>query len=367
MIETSARTDLTLRDIVARPVNVPMRRPLATASGAITSVSLVLIDVTTQGGITGHAYLFSFFDRVSRAMCEILAEMAALLRDGPIAPAGVRANIARRFRLIGLDGITNMCAAGVDVACWDIVAKEQGLPLARLLGGDINPIRAYNSNGLGIMKASKAVIEAQQLIEEGFTAIKLRLGHTTLESDLKVVRAVRKAIPDNVLLFTDYNQGLTLVEARRRCAALDGEGIAWIEEPIRHDDYAGYAALADATTTPIQIGENFVGPRAMAQAIASGACDYVMPDLERIGGVSGWLEAAALANTAGIPMSTHLFPEVSAQLMCVTATAHFLEYVDWACPILAEPLRITESHGIPAKSPGVGLAWNEAAVTKHLA
>lgn len=365
MIETSARTDLTLRDIVARPVNVPMRRPLTTASGALQSVALVLIDVHTDAGITGHAYLFSFFDRSSKAMCEILSDMAALLAGKSIAPAGIRAALAQRYKLIALDGIINMCAAGIDVAAWDILAKAHELPLAGLLGAEVRPIPAYNSNGLGIMKASKSVDEAQELVDEGFGAIKLRLRHATLEQDLKVVRAVRKAIPDDVLLMSDYNQGLTLAEARRRCAALDGEGLYWIEEPLRHDDYGGAAALAAATTTPIQIGENFVGARAMAQAIAAGAADYMMPDLERIGGVSGWIEAAALANTAGIPLSTHLFPEVSAHLMCVTPTAHYLEYVDWANPILAEPIRIHASCALPSNNPGVGLAWNEEAVTKY--
>ena len=103
-----------------------------------------------------------------------------------------------------------------------------------------------------------------------------------------------------------------------------------MEEPIRHDDYRRQRALARELETPIQIGENFSETSAMAAALAAGAADYVMPDLERIGGVTGWLRAAALAATHRIEMSSHLYSEVSAHLLAATPTCHFLEYMDWA-------------------------------------
>src|SRR5207253_84519 len=105
---------------------------------------------------------------------------------------------------------------------------------------------------------------------------------------------------------------LTVAEATKRAHLIDEEGgVDWIEEPIRADDFAGAARLAREIATPIQLGENFMGPEQMAQAIAAGACDFVMPDAQRIGGVTGWLRAAALAQGAGMEMSSHLFPEVS--------------------------------------------------------
>ena len=135
---------------------------------------------------------------------------------------------------------------------------------------------------------------------------------------------------------------------------------------MRADDYAGCARVAAAAATPIQIGENAWGARDMQKALAAAACDYFMPDLGRIGGVTGWLRAAALAETHGMPMSTHLFPEVSAHLMAVTPTAHWLEYVDWASPILAAPLEIRDGAAIVPDRPGNGLAWNEEAVRRYL-
>ncbi|MGZ5104986.1 MAG: enolase C-terminal domain-like protein, partial [Usitatibacter sp.] len=123
--------------------------------------------------------------------------------------------------------------------------------------------------------------------------------------------------------------------------------------------------LARELRTPIQIGENFSQPHSMEAALAAGACDYAMPDLERIGGVTGWMRAAALAQVHGIEMSSHLFPEVSAHLLAVTPTAHWLEYVDWAAPVLAEPMRVTDGVVDIPNRPGNGLAWDAGAVEKY--
>ena len=146
---------------------------------------------------------------------------------------------------------------------------------------------------------------------------------------------------------------------------LDGEDVYWLEEPIRHDDYTGYACLKRELKTPIQIGENFSLPSSMEAALAADAATYVMPDLERIGGVTGWQRAATLAATKHIKMSSHLFPEVSAHLLTATPTCHFLEYVDWADRIVREPLRIVDGNAIVPDRPGNGLVWDDAAVERY--
>jgi mandelate racemase len=206
--------------------------------------------------------------------------------------------------------------------------------------------------------------EAEKLVGGGFRAIKLRLGYPTARRDLAALYAVRKRLGDEVGVMVDYNQALSSAEALERGRALDAENIVWIEEPIRHDDYSGCALLARELKTPVQLGENFSGSSAMATALSVKACDFVMPDLERIGGVSGWQRAAALAVVHGVEMSSHLFPEVSAHLLAATPTRHFLEYVDWADKIVQQPLRIIGGNAIVADQPGNGLVWDTAAV-KH--
>lgn len=356
---------LTLRALRARGVEVPMKLPLGTSAGTIRSAPLLLVDLETEEGVTGRSWLFCYFPAAAAAIAAVLGEIERSVKGERVAPADLWEKLARHFRLIGVQGIVRMAMAAFDVACWDALAIAAGKPLVALLGGEPRPIPAYNSNGLGLMAPGAAADEAEKLLERGFRAVKLRLGNATLEADLAAVRAVRRRLPEDVKLMVDFNQALSLDEALRRGRAIDGEGIYWIEEPIRHDDYRGCAELARELATPVQIGENFSLPQAMAEAIEAGACDYVMPDLERIGGVTGWRRAASLAQEHGLPMSSHLFPEASAHLLAVTPTCHFLEYVDWASAILAEPLSIVDGSAIIPDRPGTGMVWDEKAVKRY--
>jgi mandelate racemase len=229
-------------------------------------------------------------------------------------------------------------------------------------------VKAYNSNGLWLQPPKTLAEEAIALRDEGgFTALKLRLGREHPSDDLAAISAVRSAVGDDIELMADFNQGLHIGEALQRCHMIDGEGLAWIEEPIVYDNLDGYAQLTAELNTPIQIGENFYGPRDLHTALQRKACDLVMPDFMRIGGVTGWLRASALAGAAGVPMSTHLYPEVAAHVMRVTETAHWLEWQDWADPILQKsyPIRDGLLH-IPDVA-GVGIEWNEEAVKASLA
>jgi len=356
---------LTLRRIRSVGVEVPMKLPLGTSAGTIRSAPLLLIDVETEEGVTGRAYLFCYLPAVAPAIAGMLGEIERAVTGEHIAPAELWEKLARRFKLIGVQGIVRMAMSGFDVACWDALGVASGKPLVALLGGSRRRVAAYNSNGLGLMAPEAAADEAEKLLEGGFRAVKLRLGHATLEADLAAVRAVRKRLPDSVKLMVDFNQALSVAEALRRGRALDADGVYWIEEPIRHDDFRGCAELARELRTPVQIGENFSLPEQMAEALAAKACDCVMPDLERIGGVTGWQRAASLAAEHGVPMSSHLFPEASAHLLAVTPTCHYLEYVDWADAILAEPLSVVGGAAVIPDRPGTGVVWDEKAVRRY--
>ena len=355
---------LTIRSVRTRAVSVPMRRPLRTSAQTITHAPLLLIDLQTHQGVVGRSYLFCYLASAAGALAAMVAECAGELKDGPVAPVDIGLQLAKHFRLIGHRGITNMATAGIDVACWDALAIAADQPLALLLGAQPRPIQAYNSNGLGLGDIDGLATEAGELAER-FGAVKLRLGRPDPAADLAAVRSVRRALPSGAHLMVDYNQALSGPVALDRCRPLDDEGVYWIEEPIRHDDYLGCAALANRLDTPIQIGENFQGPTAMAQSLAHRASDFVMPDLERIGGVTGWVRAAALAAAQDVPVSSHLFPEVSAHLLAATPSAHWLEYVDWASPILQEPLQIVGGHAVVPERPGHGMVWDEGAVATY--
>jgi mandelate racemase len=357
---------LTVRKLTVRAVAAPMPLPLQTASGAVSTALLVLIDLETSAGITGRAYLQSYTKASLQPIVDLVKAMGEMIEGDALAPFEIEAKLRQKFKLLGVHNIVLFAIAGIDMAVWDALAQGANLPLVTMLGGRPKPIRAYNSKGLGIMPVAKLAKEAKALLKEGFSAVKLRLGRPDPKEDVAALRAVKKAIGDDVTLMCDYNQALTVNDAILRGRMLDGEGgLHWIEEPTRADDFAGNRRIADALDTPVQIGENFMGPEQMAQALSRGACDYVMPDAQRIGGVTGWMRAAALAQGAGMEMSSHLFPEISVHLLGVTPTAHWLEYVDWAAPILAEPLSAKDGFIAIPDVPGSGIHWNEKAVAKY--
>jgi mandelate racemase len=356
---------LTVCAISAVGVEVPMTFVLGTSRGRIVKAPLLLIDVETAEGVTGRSYLWSYFPRAMVAIASLLKEVEDRTKGERVVPGELWRKLAERFALIGVQGIVRMAMAGFDIACWDALAVAAKLPLVRLLGGEPRRIPAYNSCGLGLMPKDELADEAEKLLACGFRAIKLRLGYPTLAEDLAAVHAVKKRVPADVAVMVDYNQALSLDDARERGRALDREGLAWLEDPIRHDDYAGAAMLAGELKLPVQIGEIFSLVAGMRTALDTKCCDLVMPDLERIGGVSGWRDAAALAAERDVKMSSHLYPETSAHLLAVTPTAHFLEYVDWADKVLQEPLQIIDGEAVIADRPGHGMVWDKAAVERY--
>jgi mandelate racemase len=347
---------------------VPLRRPPVAASGAIPEAPLVLLDVDTDAGVTGSSYLFAFTRGMLKPLINCVATLAELIDGDALVPYDIDAKLRRHLTLLDTPGIVGLALAGIDMAVWDALATAQGLPLVRVLGGDVQPIRAYNSCGLWIQDPASLADEAEQLLAEGdFAALKLRLGRPDFADDLAAVRQVKHRLDEDVVLMTDFNQILTVNEAILRGQALDDEGLYWIEEPVRHDNYTGCAKIAAEIRTPIQIGENLRSTMEMQQAITAEAAEYYMPDVQRIGGVTGWMRAAALAHANGLEISSHLFPEFSAHLLAVTPTCHWLEYMDWGNAILQEPFEVKNGTVLIPDRPGAGIAWDEDAVKRYLA
>ncbi|MGD9952713.1 MAG: enolase C-terminal domain-like protein [Burkholderiales bacterium] len=357
---------LTYLSIEVRTVCVPLRRPVVSKVGRYDEWPLILVDVRTKEGIVGRSYLAPYLRNAARYVVPAIRDLAAARAGRPVRPLDDFQEGRKALNLLGYEGIAMIAVAGLDMAAWDALAKAAGKPLAALLGGSTGEVPAYNSNGLWLGTELGAMgQEAAELVAEGqFQGLKLRLGRERVQEDLAAIAAVRDAVGEEVKLMVDFNQGLSLGEALHRCRALDDEGLYWLEEPIAYDNLEGCAQLARELRTPVQLGENFYGPRDLSVALQAKACDYVMPDLMRIGGVSGWLRAAPIASARGVPVSTHLYPEVCAHLMRVTETAHWLEWQDWANPILSEPFELSESRLVVPRRPGCGIEWDEKAVRR---
>ena len=358
---------LTVRDITARPVVLRLKRPVVARIATITEWPVILIDLLTDEGIIGRSYLEPYVVKAIRYLVPALNDLGALLKGRRVAPIELFDAARKSLHFVGYEGLSIIAASGLDMAAWDAVAKGVNLPLCVLLGGSIGPVRSYNSNGLWLKDPEVVTEEALELrAEGGFNGLKLRLGRERVSNDLATLDAVRKAVGEEMHLMVDFNQCLDLAEALRRCHLIDDYDLTWIEEPIVYDNLDGCAQLAAELKTPLQIGENFYGSREMHKALQKKASDLVMPDFMRIGGVTGWMRAAALAGAAGIPVSTHLYPEVAAHMMRVTETAHWLEWQDWANPILQRPYEIKDGLLHIPDVPGIGLEWNEEVVEAHL-
>jgi mandelate racemase len=208
---------------------------------------------------------------------------------------------------------------------------------------------------------------AEAWARRAFRGVKAKIGYPTVAEDVAVIRAIRKAVGDDVAVMVDYNQSLSPAEAVQRMRVLDDEGLTWVEEPTLAHDYTGHARVAHAAKTPIQCGENWWGVLDLQHALDAGASDFVMPDVMKIGGVTAWMQAAALATARNVRVSSHLWPELSAQLLSVTPTAHWLEHIDWWDPILLEPLRIVDGLSDVSGVIGSGLEWREDAVARFAA
>ena len=355
---------LTICGLRARAVNVPTERPVQTSAGEIRTALLVLIDLETEEGTTGRAYVRSYSTFAVEPLRQLVENLGATLDGAALAPLEIERKLQEMFRLLGPQGLTGIAASGIDMAAWDALARAHDLPLVELLGGVKKRVPAYGS--LRSMHPESVSEEVRELAPLGFDAYKVKIGRGDVEADLEIIRIVRGLIGDDASLAVDYNQSLSVTDAIERVRVLGEEGLYWIEEPTRADDFAGHARIAQEARTPICIGENWWGPHDVAKSLEAGACDYGMPDAMKIGGVTGWLRAAALAESSGLPLTSHVFPEISAHLLAVSPTAHRLEYLDHASPILKEPVRIEDGNALVPEGPGIGLEWDEEAIGRYL-
>ena len=355
-----------IHSITIRAVDAPIDPPLRNSLNVISRAPLVIADIQTDQGPCGTAYAFAYSPNALGPLAALTRNIGAGLIGREVAPQRIWDELQNSNRLLGTEGLVTMAISVLDMALWDALAKGAGLPLARLLGGDLTPLPAYGSlRGWG--PAMLAEEGGRAVAQLGVRAVKCKLGAPTIAGDLETVRALRKAVGDAVEIMVDYNQGLDRPEALRRGLALQAEDVRWLEEPLHVTDDAGLAWLADQLELPVQGGENWWGVTGMARSLAMRATDLCMPDVMKMGGITGFLRGMALAGAHRVPLSSHIFIEASAHLLSVSPNKQFLEHLDIAGALLREPLQITDGFAAIADRPGLGLAWDEAALQLYAA
>ena len=358
--------DLTFTKVIIRGVDVPLKNPIVAHIGTFKTWPYLCVDVLTKEGIIGKSYIGPYLKDYLPSIASCIRVLCKNYEGKKIEPHNFFQDSMKSLSLLGFKGVALYALAALDIAFWDAFSKASNKPFAKLLGGSINtPIKAYNSSGLWLIENEKIAKEAEILRKEGdFKALKLRIGRESYKHDIEAFKEVKNGAGSDTIIMSDFNMFYTTKEATRRCIELDDLGFFWFEEPIQYNQLDDMKKICETIKTPITIGENFHGPKDAYDALLKGACDMIMPDLMRIGGVSGWLKTAAISEVFNVEFSTHLYPEVSAHLMCLTPTAEWLEWVDWQNPILKEPYKISNGNIIIPDKPGFGLEWNEEVLSE---
>jgi mandelate racemase len=354
---------LVIQNLRARAVMAPLARPITTSSVSIPAAPLVLIDLFCDQGITGQAYIFGYTELVLKPLVQLFDNRSTLIKGEPVAPLALAGKLNKTFCLLGRQGLLGMALSGLDMAMWDALGKATDMPVARLLGANCEPITCYDSHGIFNPESSPQHLE--QSLELGFKAVNLKVGGGPLQADVSAIKIVREVVGPDVKIMVDYNQSLTVPEAIERIRHLEPFDLHCVEEPVRAEDLRGHADVRNACSISIQTGENWWFAGDAARAFDAGASDYAMPDIMKVGGISGWLQVAALAEAASKPVSSHLFVEASAHALAATPCRHMLEYMDIAGAMLAEPYEVSDGTVCP-RGPGLGMTWDEHAVEEHL-
>jgi L-alanine-DL-glutamate epimerase-like enolase superfamily enzyme len=368
-----------IADVRAYPVSYPIAPQNRVALGIGTAVKrdAVLVKVITDAGLVGwgEAHHGRAHTAVAKLIDTTLKQL--ILGMDPLDTSSVWEKMYRyQLASHGMGAGACLAISGIDMALWDIRGKASGLPLYRVLGGARKAIPAYAGGvSLGYQPAGALIEEARKSVEQGYKAVKLRVGDS-VERDLERLRAVRKAFGEALVILADANIGYTLEDVRKVMPAMDELGIGWLEEPFPAPDFRSYREAARLGRTPLAAGENHYTRFEFDRLIEDGAVRILQPDLSKSGGITEGLRIAALAAAAKLP----IHPHSSMTGLNHAATIHFLAAIGnggyfegdvssanrFRDELVDNPGKIDEKGCVwPLEAPGLGLEVDEHFIERH--
>ena len=350
-----------------RLVNVPLDKPVGTAIHSIQSVGSVLLSLETDEGLVGESYVFTINAVRLKAFDEMIRSFAhQVIGRDPHFVSAIWEDIWREINPGGHKGLTISALSAIDTACWDLIGKAAEQPLYKLFGACRDRIDTYASGGLWLSQSiDELLTDAEQFIQQGFRAMKIRVGSDSAATDVERVRLLREAVGPDIGLMADANQALGVKQAIRLGRRLQEFDLIWLEEPVAAYDLEGHAQVRLALEMDLASGETEYTRLGMQQMIAHRACDILMPDLQRIGGLSEMRRAAALASAHNLPISTHIFTEQSLSIAGSVPNCISVEHMPWHVTIFNEPMKIRGGQILMSDQDGLGFTFNPESIERY--
>jgi L-alanine-DL-glutamate epimerase-like enolase superfamily enzyme len=315
----------TVAEVRTRLLTAPLPRPWGPD---VPEVHVIVVEVITDDGRTGTG--FSWTPTIGATAVQALLDhdIAAFMIGRPAHPAAVWDALWAHLHEAGGGGLTTIAMAGVDLALWDLHARELGRSVPSLLGVRHRELPGYGSGVNLHYETDELLDQVRRWLATGYRAIKIKIGSPDLDRDLDRVAAIRELAGPRLALMLDANQRWDLAAAIRGVTALARFDPYWIEEPVRADDTASYVALRRRSSIPIAAGENLHHRYRFADLIMAGGIDVVQPNVVRVGGITPFLRIADLTVTSGLQLAPHLLADVSAQLAVALPGPVWVEEVE---------------------------------------
>jgi L-alanine-DL-glutamate epimerase-like enolase superfamily enzyme len=353
-------------------LQTPIRREIADSMQSFSFIEFAGVRVHTDEDVMGTGYTLT----VGAGGSVIKNALDTLLVPEIIGcdPYNVKEIWWRLYygksHWVGRAGVTTMAQAAIDVALWDIIAKKAGRPLWQVLGGcKPEDIPIYNTDA-GWLNHSEAELkdEMLKLLDEGYTALKMKVGKPDPQEDYRRVQAVRQAVGNDVILMVDVNQKWDLMTAEVWGKKLEDFNLTWLEEPLHPDDVRAHRLLREKISIPIALGEHVYTTQAFRDYIEQSAVDLIQVDVTRVGGITPWMEVAAMANVYGLRVCPHAgdMTQVHQHLVKAIPNSWYLEVVPvWTEDLFKHQARFDRGMSRTPTAPGASTDFNDAAYEKH--
>ncbi|MFM7148772.1 MAG: mandelate racemase/muconate lactonizing enzyme family protein [Gemmataceae bacterium] len=354
-------------DLLQVPLNRPRASPLEhQATGRLNHVVALVAQVHTEAGPTGLGFAYAL-QTTGRALFATLTEDLAPLLIGEDALDHERLahKVYWRLQTVGRRGLIPQAYSALDVALGDLKGKTANLPLHKLLGGARDSAEVYGSDTAWLWMSARQILEASQpYLDHGMKGIKVKVGANPSE-DFDKLHQLRETWGEEVWIAVDANERYDYTTALTMGRFFEEEiGIGWFEEPISCEDVEGHARLASKLEVPLAAGEMLFGVDEFERYLAHQSLAVLQPDVTRLGGITPWLEVAALARRHHLPVSPHLLPEIGVHLACGLPGVASVEYMPWLFPMFQHTPAIVQGRLVPPSGPGLGLSLDEGAVKR---